>query len=148
MKRYALPIVLFAAAAQAAGSGGVDGTVVDSQTGQVVANARIAIACGAVHKSASADANGHFTVADLPEGTCTMSISGGVYATSTLAVTVTASSIATLLVNVTSRAFLEKQAEETKRREEEWRRHPPMPATAAVSDDHPRPVSIPDVRSS
>ena len=76
-------LVLGAATVLAAGTGSVEGTVIDQLTNQVVPGGKIqvSIACGAVHKTASVDGNGHFTLAGLPEGNCTLTASGAAYAT-------------------------------------------------------------------
>ena len=141
--RKALPFLLLAGLAGASTTGGVEGTVVDATTGKIVANARVTIACGSVHKTASADGAGRFSIADLPEGACTMTIGGGSYATSTVGVQVAGGSISQLLVNVTSQAEVTRQREMQKKMEEEWRRNPPMPmAPAAAMDRAPMPAPV------
>ena len=143
MKRSIVPILLLASAAAAGNTGAVEGTVVDSQTGKVVAGVRVSIACGAVKKTVAPDGAGHFTIGELPDGPCTLSIGGGAYATSTLGVTVSAGSIATLLVNVTSQAVLEKQAEEQKRYAKAARLRPMDLAPAAMEAPMPAPAVAP-----
>ena len=150
MKRTILPILLLAGAAHAGDTGAVEGTVVDSQTGKIVAGVRVTIACGAVRKTVAPDGAGRFSIGELPEGACTLSIGGGAYATSTLGVTVSSGAIATLLVNVTSQAFLEKQAAAQREYEKSARfRRPmldpmvanePMPAPPAAGAVAPAPI--------
>src|SRR5437868_2009662 len=96
--------------ARAAGTGAVEGSVIDQATSQVVATGklRVAITCGAVRRSAAVDARGHFALGDLPEGSCTLTASGPGYVAATLAVTVTGGSIATILVGVTSAEYADK----------------------------------------
>jgi alpha-2-macroglobulin-like protein len=106
--------------AHAAGTGSIEGTVVDQPSGKVITAGKvtIAVSCGAVRKRAGVDAAGQFRVADLPEGACTLTTSGADYVPATLAVTVSADSIATVLVHVTTTAYAEKlrkeQAEQMK----------------------------------
>jgi hypothetical protein len=117
-RRSVLPIVAILVGvhlpAYAAGTGSIEGTVVDQLSGQVVAGGKISVAivCGAVRKTAATDAVGHFSIGDLPEGACTLSATGGAYVTATLGVTVTGGSIATVLVGVTTKAYAEKQRKE------------------------------------
>ena len=102
------------AAALAAGTGSIEGTVIDQPTNQIVPGnkIRVAITCGAVHRTANVDGAGHFAIAGLPEGSCTLTVGGASYATSYLAVTITGGSIATILVGVTSNEYLEKLRKE------------------------------------
>src|SRR5207248_2679325 len=91
-------VILFALAvgaheSRAGGSGGIEGTVVDQDTRNVAAHLAIAVTCGSVHKYAVTDGSGHFSIAGLPEGACTLIASGGAYAASSVAVTVAAGSI-------------------------------------------------------
>ncbi len=139
MKRYALAMILLAGIAEAGNTGAVEGTVVDSQTGKVIANVRVAIACGAVRRSTLPDGAGHFSFSDLPEGACTLSIGGGAYATSTLGVTVSSGSIATLLVNVTSQATLDQQ--EAARKKYEKERTVRLRVQGAVEMEDPAPMA-------
>jgi hypothetical protein len=101
-------------AAPAAGTGAIDGTVIDQQSGQIVTAGKLAVSvtCGAVRRTAVVDAIGHFSVGGLPEGSCTLRASGAAYVTAVVPVTVTGGAIATLLVNVTTKAYLEKQRKE------------------------------------
>jgi hypothetical protein len=94
----------------AASTGSIEGTILDSPSGQLVPGGKITVGvvCGAVKKTTAVDAVGHFSIADLPEGACALSAGGAAYVTATLAVTVTAGSIATVLVNVTTKAYAEK----------------------------------------
>lgn len=89
----------------AAPTGSVEGTLVDQQTGKVIANGSVDVTCGKVRKSGRADGAGHFVVAGLPEGACTLTANGSEFVAITLGVTVTGGSISTVLVSVTSRAY-------------------------------------------
>jgi alpha-2-macroglobulin-like protein len=113
-----------APAADAAATGSVEGTVVDQLSSQVVPGGKIAVSivCGAVRKTASVDAAGHFTIGELPEGACTLSATGSAYVTATVAVTVDGGSIATVLVGVTSKAYVEKLRKEQETRMKLYRR--------------------------
>lgn len=103
----------------AAPTGSVEGTLVDPMTGKVVTSASIDVTCGNVRRSGRADAAGHFVVSGLPEGACTLTANGGAFVTITLGVTVTAGSISTVLVNVTSREYAARlRREEAKARED------------------------------
>jgi hypothetical protein len=106
--------------AYAAGSGAIEGTVVDQISSQVVSGGkiRVAVACGPVHKTAGVDRVGHFSIAGLPEGACTLRATGSAYVTATLGVTVISGSIATVLVGVTTKAY----AEQLRRQQEAQRR--------------------------
>src|SRR3970282_1294136 len=113
MKRIIVVALFVIAAATrgapAAGLGSVEGTVLDSETGQVVqASVSITIACGSLRKSASTDGSGHFLIASLPEGSCTLTTGGATYAASSVTVSVAGGSIATILVHVMSKAYLQK----------------------------------------
>ena len=150
------------AAAIAAGTGSIEGTVIDQPTNQIVPGGAIhvAIACGAVHRTASVDGAGHFAIADLPEGSCTLTASGAAYATSSLAVTVTGGSIATILVGVTTKEYIEQlRKEQAQMRTRMYRAHAgrggavmngvdrapmPMPAEPAPPPmAGPPPVAVP-----
>ncbi|HEX4416971.1 MAG TPA: alpha-2-macroglobulin family protein [Kofleriaceae bacterium] len=111
-------LALFATAALAAqpspafagGTGAIEGTILDASSGSVVAGRlTVGITCGAVHKTGAVDAGGHFSIAGLPEGACTLTVGGGAYEVSTLAVAVTGGSIATVLVNVMTTASANEQ---------------------------------------
>jgi uncharacterized protein YfaS (alpha-2-macroglobulin family) len=94
----ALSTFALLAPADAGGPGTVEGTVV-GPGGKPMAGVSVRIQCGAVTRSATADAAGHFVLTDLPEGTCTLSTHAkGLDATEQ--VQVTAGSIAMLLVNL------------------------------------------------
>jgi alpha-2-macroglobulin-like protein len=111
MKRVAiLSLVLGARVAAAGTTGGVEGTLLD-QTGKVLSGAAMTvdIACGKVRRSARVDSAGHFTLANLPAGTCTLTTDGAAYVQATLGVTITADAIATLVVNVMTKAYAEEQ---------------------------------------
>jgi hypothetical protein len=107
-------VLVTPATASASGTGGIDGTVVDQQSSQIVSGDKIkvAVACGSVHKGAAVDGGGHFAIDGLPEGACTVTASGAAYATTIVGVTVTASTIATVLVGVTTRAYAEQRRAE------------------------------------
>ena len=133
-RRDLLPIVVIVASvamlagarltAYAAGTGSVEGTVVDQLSSQVVPGGKIAVSivCGAVRKTAAVDAVGHFTIGELPEGACTLSATGSAYVTAAVAVTVAGGSIATVLVGVTSKAYVEKLRKEQEAQMKRYRR--------------------------
>jgi hypothetical protein len=132
MKKYQL--VAIAAIGLAAGpragaaaTGSIEGTVVDQLSGQVVPGGKIAVSvvCGALRRGAAVDDVGHFTVGGLPEGACTVTASGAAYVAAAVGVTVTAGSIATVLVNVTTRAYMDnlrKQQEAQMKMMKKYRR--------------------------
>lgn len=148
--KKALAFILLASIANAANTGGVEGTVVDASTGKIVPNARVTIQCGSVHKSVSADSAGRFSIGELPEGACNMTINGSGYGSSMLGVTVSTGSIATLLVNVTSLVELRRQAEQQAQWQKEMRTRRvrvmgaaggrPVPADVMV-EDAPMPAA-------
>ena len=74
--------------------GAIDGTVVDAAGKPLAGN--VTITCGTVSKTASLDAKGHFAVAGLPAGSCTVTSAGK-------AVTVTVSAGATASVRIEAR---------------------------------------------
>src|SRR5262249_31920573 len=119
--------------ARAAGSGGVEGTVVDQQTSAVIAagKVRVAIVCGAVRRAAIVDGAGHRAFADLPEGSCTRTASGGAYVASSLAVTVTGGAIATIVVGVTSKEYAEQLRKQQAAQMHRFRAHAVRPAAGA-----------------
>ena len=129
-RRDLLPIVAILLGvrlpAYAAGTGSIEGTVVDQLSTQVVPGGKISVSvvCGAVHKTAAVDGVGHFSLGGLPEGSCTLSAAGGAYATATLAVTVASGSIATVLVGVTTKAYVEKLRKEQEAQVRTRRRRP------------------------
>jgi A-macroglobulin complement component/carboxypeptidase family protein/alpha-2-macroglobulin family protein len=125
--------------AHAAATGAVEGSVIDQVTSQVVAagKLRVAITCGAVHRSAAVDAHGHFAIGDLPEGSCTLTASGPGYVAATIAVTVTGGSIATLLVGVTSQDYADKLR---KQQEQQMRLFRDRGMRAGAGAGGPRPV--------
>src|SRR5699024_7422043 len=102
----------------AAGTGSVEGTLVEAPTSKMVSG-RVDVVCGGVRKSGRADANGHFLIDGLPEGTCTLTAAGGEFVTVTMNVSVTGGSIATVLVNVTSRDYVEKIRREQEKQQAE-----------------------------
>ena len=108
-----LPLATLAAIgmpAYAAGTGTIEGTIVD-QAHHVAAHASVNVACGSVHKSTTTDEAGHFALAGLPEGACTITVSGNDYPPATMAVTVTDGAIATVLVNVMTKAYAAQLAQ-------------------------------------
>ncbi len=110
------------ATASAATTGSIEGTVVDQMTSQVVGAGRInvSITCGTVKKSAGVDGSGHFVIASLPEGACTLTATGALYVPTQVAVTVAADSISTVLVNVTTKAYMEKIRKEQQEQSKRW----------------------------
>jgi uncharacterized protein YfaS (alpha-2-macroglobulin family) len=113
------------ATSYAAGTGSIEGTILDSPSGQIVSGGKITVGvvCGSVKKTAAVDGVGHFSIAGLPEGACTLSASGSAYVTATLAVTVTAGSIATVLVNVATKAYAEKLRSEQEAQRKQMQRY-------------------------
>ena len=104
-------VALYAApSADAAGTGSIEGTVVDAQSSQIIPGGKIAVsvACGSVRRAAAVDDAGHFAIGGLPEGACSLTASGTAYVATNVAVAVTAGSIATVLVSVTARAYLSR----------------------------------------
>ncbi len=95
------------ATASAAPTGSIEGTLIEQPEGKVVTGS-VDLVCGKVRKSGRADGAGHFLITGLPEGSCTLTASGGGFVTVSLGVTVSSGSIATVLVGVTSRATAEK----------------------------------------
>jgi hypothetical protein len=165
-RHHVLPIVACLVGAQltsyAAGTGTIEGTIVDSPSGQVVATGiAVSITCGPVHKTGRVDGVGHFTIADLPEGACTLSATGPAYVTASVAVTVAAGSIATVLVSVTTKAYVEKLRKEQEAEMKRYRTmtkargggrgemmkpmadEMPMPAPPAAMAPPPAPVATP-----
>jgi alpha-2-macroglobulin-like protein len=134
MKRYELVAVAamilgLGGRAGAAGTGSVEGTVVDQMSGQVVPGSKVAvsIACGSLRRAAAVDDVGHFAVGGLPAGACTVTTGGATYAAATVSVAVTADSIATVLVHVMTKAYMEnlrKQQEAQMKQMKKYRRMP------------------------
>ena len=126
--RDLLPLVAFLAAAagpaSAATTGGIEGTVVDQVSSQVVGGGKVAIAvtCGTVRKSAAVDGVGHFSVGGLPAGACTLSASGALYVTATLGVTVVEGAFSTILVSVTTKAYMEQVRKQQEAQRREWQK--------------------------
>ena len=101
MKRALAAVILAVGLHAAAGGlGTIEGTVVNQSGATVSKGVRISIKCGAVTKTATLDGSGHFSVAGLPEGTCTVTGAGSGFATINLQVSVSAGSIATVLVGM------------------------------------------------
>ncbi|HEY5935591.1 MAG TPA: alpha-2-macroglobulin family protein [Kofleriaceae bacterium] len=101
MKRtLAAALLVFGVQAYAGGLGTIEGTVVNASGATLSKGVRVTITCGAVKKAATLDGAGHFSVAGLPEGTCTITANGSGFQTINLQVTVTANSIATVLVGM------------------------------------------------
>lgn len=87
-----LAVVLCMRARSFAGElGAIEGTVVDAAGKPLAGN--VTITCGTVSKTASLDANGHFSVVGLPAGSCTVTSAGK-------AVTVTVSAGGTASVRI------------------------------------------------
>jgi hypothetical protein len=129
MKRATLLGLAIATQAFAAGNGSVEGTIVDSQTGKVASGVTVSIACGNVRKAAATDGSGHFVIDGLPEGTCTLTTGGAAYGPASVSVTVTGGSIATILVNVMSKATLdEMQKQQAQMRDRAKKRVAAKPA--------------------
>ena len=123
----------------AAGSGAVEGTIMDSESGKIViANVTIAIQCGNVRKSTSVDGGGHFKLDGLPEGNCTLTTGGATYAPTTIGVAVSGGAISTILVNVQTKAYMEKLRKEEEAQRAMWermqRQRPKMAKRAAPRD--------------
>jgi len=124
--RDLLPLVALLAAASgpasAANTGGIEGTVVDQVSSQVVGAGRVTVAvtCGAQRKSAAVDGAGHFSIGGLPAGACTLTASGALYVTSTLGVTVTDGAFSTVLVSVTTKAYMEQMRREQEAQRKKW----------------------------
>jgi len=107
----------------AAATGSIEGTVVDQPSGQVVpGKISIAVVCGSVHKAAAVDGAGHFSIGDLPEGPCTLTVTGAAFVTELFAVTVAGGSIATVLLGVTTKAYEEKLRKEQQAQMKLYRR--------------------------
>ena len=116
---FALLAVLASSAAAGGSTGSVEGTLVEQSTGKIAAGGSVSVKCGGVTKSARADAKGHFIVDGLPEGSCMLTAVGGDFVTITMPVTVSAGSISTLIVSVTSRAYAAQlRREEARQRAE------------------------------
>jgi len=75
--------------------GAIDGTVVDAAGKPLAGN--VTITCGTVSKSASLDASGHFSVAGLPAGSCTVTSAG-----KAVKVTVSAGATASIRIEATA----------------------------------------------
>ncbi len=95
-----LALALGASVSYAGGLGTIEGTVVNASGAVMSSGVRVDIQCGAVKKRATVDRGGNFSVAGLPEGTCTVTGTGAGLATFTVTVSVSAGSIATVLVGM------------------------------------------------
>ena len=103
MKRALAAVILaLGVQAHAGGLGTIEGTVVNKSGATLAKGVRVTIRCGTVTRVATLDASGHFSVAGLPEGTCTITGTGTGFQTIHLQVTVAAGSIATVLVGMAS----------------------------------------------
>ena len=111
MRKTTTILALLAAHTAYAGNGGLEGAVVDQQTNKLALGVTIDITCGKVHRSTRVDGAGHFVLRDLPEGACTLT-TGGAYARTDVGVTITSDSIATVVINVTSKAYAEQLAKQ------------------------------------
>src|SRR5205814_1297068 len=126
-----------AAIAAAAATGGIEGTVIDAQSSQVIPGAggkiAVSVACGGVRRGGAVDGAGHFAIDGLPEGACTLTASGTAYVATRVGVTVTAGSIATVLVSVTTRAYMDQLRTQQEAQMKNLRKHRrPMPARAGA----------------
>ena len=74
--------------------GGIDGTA--------IAGARIHVICGSVVRGATADSAGHFAVAGLPAGTCTVTASASGHRSVSVKVTVRAAATSSLALRMPS----------------------------------------------
>ncbi|MGE5183083.1 MAG: alpha-2-macroglobulin family protein, partial [Acidobacteriota bacterium] len=127
MKKAIVSVLASAIALQAAfaagGQGAVEGTIVDSETGKlVIANVTVAIQCGNVRKSTSIDGTGHFKLDGLPEGSCTLTTGGATYAGTAVGVAVAGGAISTIVVNVQTKAYLEKLRKQQEAQRVQWER--------------------------
>ena len=88
--------------------GGIDGTA--------TAGARINVICGSVVRGATADSAGHFAIAGLPAGTCTVTAMASGYKSVSVKVTVRASATSSLALRMQSApvAPAEKLADKSK----------------------------------
>ncbi|MBA3455365.1 MAG: carboxypeptidase regulatory-like domain-containing protein, partial [Deltaproteobacteria bacterium] len=123
--RDLFPILAFLvcahATSHAANTGGIEGTVVDHVNKVVGAGSvNIAVQCGTVRKSAAVDAAGHFSVGKLPAGSCTLTTSGALYVPATLGVTVADGSISTILVTVTTKAYMAEVRKQQAAQQKQW----------------------------
>jgi A-macroglobulin complement component/alpha-2-macroglobulin family protein/carboxypeptidase family protein len=133
--------------AAAAGTGSVEGTILDSPSGHVVPGGRLTVTvmCGAVKKAGAVDGVGHFSIAGLPDGACTLTVGGAGYVSATLGVTVTGGSIATLLVNVMTTASADKlRAEQEAQRKQMHRYRYPARAMAGAGGMADRGIRPPE----
>ena len=111
---HATLVAVFAVAATAstahAATGAIDGSVLDAQSGHLVpaGSIRVDASCGATRRGGVVDGAGHFRITALPEGACTLTTSGSLYAPATIDVTVTADAFTTVLLNVSTKAYAEK----------------------------------------
>ena len=123
--RILLPLVAFLAPAIAhANTGGIEGTIVDQATNQIVGGGKVnvAVTCGTVRKSDSVDGVGHFSISGLPAGSCILTASGALFVTTTLGVTVADGSISTILVHVTTKAYMEQQRKQQEAQRKAWQK--------------------------
>jgi hypothetical protein len=139
MKRYELVAVAAmilgsGGMAGAAGTGSIEGTVVDQMSGHVVPGSKItvSVACGSLRRAAAVDDVGHFAVGGLPAGACTVTTGGATYAAATVAVAVTADSIATVLVHVMTKAYMENLRKEQEAQMKMMKKYRRMPVARAA----------------
>jgi len=133
MKRYELVAVAamilgLGRIADAAGTGSVEGTVVDQMSGQVVPGSKVIVwvVCGSQRRGAAVDEVGHFIVGSLPEGACTVTTGGTTYAAAAVNVTVAADSIATVLVHVMTKAYMENLRKEQEAQMKQMKKMGPL----------------------
>jgi uncharacterized protein YfaS (alpha-2-macroglobulin family) len=121
-----------ASTAYASDDATVEGTVVDLANGQPIGNAiAVDIACGTAHQHARVDGAGHFSFARLPDGACTLTLSGDGYESSAAGVTAASGSIKTVLLRIATTAYAAKQRELRDEGARRYREQPPMPAAPA-----------------
>ena len=100
--------------------GGIDGTA--------TAGARINVICGSVVRGATADSAGHFAIAGLPAGTCTVTASASGHTSVAVKVTVRASATSSLALRMPSAPVAPEEKAADKAKTEV---NAPMTATAA-----------------
>src|SRR5581483_9754005 len=81
-------------------AGSITGTVTDAGTGQPVAGIALTLQDGAASYASESDANGQFTVTELPPGTYTVATTDDAHINATVTVTVVAGQAATAALQV------------------------------------------------
>jgi hypothetical protein len=144
MNRHALAAV-FVTGAVLAGAGApraatqlgaVEGSVVDAQSGHLVAAGaiRVDVRCGAVKRAGLVDRVGRFRVAALPTGACALTTTGANYAPAALGISVTADAITTVLVQVSTQAYMAKLRADP----QQMRKHMRFQFAGAIAADEAR----------